>query len=570
MKKYKNYFICFVIVIMLLVITIFKEEDNASSLNLEDFKILEVKRIDNKVTLIFEKCPNATHYLVTVTDLDGNVLFMEDVTDNKVSLQSVHAEYDESVNISVVAFNDMEEQKESNNIYPYKWQNPSFDDEANSKIVGENKDFGIKILGEIKDYNLKILYKNNVVYKIPLNNNYLLVSYNVLKDYKGKLTAVITDKEDTILHEMNFYNNPVIVSNVSITSPLNEEEIPWDNINLSFIGGDNATTYKVNIYKGKRKVKTLEENNKGLITIPAKYLEENTTYTLELLAIYSDYEEIAKRDYVVINVLDRKSVSPVYTNYNPEAIKSGTYVSLLSKTENATIKYTTNGSNPLRNGKIYQEPIRITNNMKIKAVALKDGLENSPITSFDFKIDNKIPVIYLSPSRQEKNLGVLEVGYTTEKEMMNKLCDKLETKLKNSGFIVYRNNPEKDMMEWLNESRRFNASLHLAIHSNGSSKHDTKGMEIYVDDFDSKMLSLATIMYSNLYDIYPYKSSITNRGIKYALGSLGEVKKENTSRGILIEIAHHDDYDDAKWMVDNLEEISNNIANSIISYYGLG
>ena len=126
------------------------------------------------------------------------------------------------------------------------------------------------------------------------------------------------------------------------------------------------------------------------------------------------------------------------------------------------------------------------------------------------------------------------------------------------------------MMEWLNESRRFNASLHLAIHSNGSSKHDTKGMEIYVDDFDSKMLSLATIMYSNLYDIYPYKSSITNRGIKYALGSLGEVKKENTSRGILIEIAHHDDYDDAKWMVDNLEEISNNIANSIISYYGLG
>ncbi len=570
MKKYKNYFICFLVIIMILVITIFKEEDNASSLSLEDFKILEVKQIDNKVTLTFEKCLNATHYLVTVTDLDENILFMEDVVENSVSLQSIHAEYEQSVNISVIAFNDMEEQKNSSNTFTYKWQNPSFDDEENSQIVRENKDFGIKILGDIKDYNLKILYKNNVIYKIPLQSNYLTISYNVLKDYKGKLTAIITDNENTILHEMNFYNNPVIVSNVSITSPFNEEEIPWDNINLSFLGGDNATSYKVNIYKGKKKVRTMESQDKGLITIPSKYLEENTTYKLELLAIYSDYEEIAKRDYVIINVLDKRSVSPVITNYNPDNIKSGTYISLLSKTENATIKYTTDGSNPLRNGKIYKEPIRITNNVEIKAVALKDGLENSPLTSFDFKINNKIPVIYLSPSRQEKNIGILEVGYTTEKEMMNKLCDKLEVKLRNQGFIVYRNDPEKDMMEWLNESRSVNASLHLAIHSNGSTNHDTKGMEIYVDDVDSKMLSLATIMYSNLYEIYPYKSSVTNRGVKYALGSLGEVKKENTSRGVLIEIAHHDDIDDAKWMVDNLEEISNNIANSIISYYGLG
>lgn len=569
MKKYRNYFISITIVVLLLVILIFKEEDNASSLSLENFKIIDVKLIDNKTTLTFEKSKNATHYLVTVTDLDENVLFMEDVSKNVISLQSVHAEYEQDVNINVIAFNAKEE-KSSSNTYKYKWQNPSFDDNKNSKIVNENTDFNINILGDIKNYNLKILYKNNVIFKIPLKSNYLSISYNVFKDYKGKLTAVITDLEDTILHEMNFYNNPVIVSNISITSPKNDEEISWDNLNLAYEGGENATTYKVNIYKGKKKIKTIIENNKGLITIPSKYLEENTTYKLELLAIYSDYEEIAKRDYVTINVLDKKSVSPVYTNYDIENIKSGTYVSLLSKTKNVTIKYTTDGSNPLKKGKIYKEPIEITKNVKIKAIALKDGLETSPITSFDFKIDNKIPVIYLSPSRQEKNIGVLEVGYTTEKEMMNKLCDKLEIKLRNNGFIVYRNDPEKDMMEWLNESRGVNASLHLAIHSNGSSNHDTKGMEIYVDDVDSKMLSLATIMYSNLYEIYPYKSSITNRGIKYALGSLGEVKKENTSRGILIEIAHHDDKDDAKWIVDNLDEISNNIANSIIGYYKIG
>lgn len=568
MKKYQKYILILTLIILVLGIMLFKEEDNAINISLGDFKIEEVKIVDNKTLLFFEKCLNATHYLVSVTDLNDNILFMEDVKGNIVSLQSVHAEYNQSVNVKVIAYNVKEEQKESNT-YTYKWQNPSFDDETNSKIVKENKDFGIKILGDTKDYNLKIFYKNNVVYKMPLNSNYLLISYNVLKDYKGKLTAVICDNEDIILHEMNFYNNPVIVSNVSITSPKNEEEIALDSINLTFLGGENATTYRVNIYKGNKKVKTVEEHNKGLITIPMKYLEENTTYRLELLAIYNDYEEIAKRDYVTINVLEKKSVSPVITNYDPETIKSGTFISLLTKTENATIKYTTDGSNPLRKGKVYQEPIKINHNTLIKAVAIKDGLDTSPITSFDFKIDNKIPVIYLSPSRQEKNIGVNEVGYTTEKEMMNKLCDKLEVKLKNKGFTIYRNNPDKDMMEWLSESRNVNSSLHLAIHSNGSSKHDSKGMEIYVDDYDSEMLSLATIMYSNLYEIYPHKSSITNRGVKYAKGSLGEVKKENTKKGILIEIAHHDDYDDAKWMVDNLEEISNNISNSITKYYGL-
>lgn len=570
MKKYKNYLICFTIVIIILVITIVKEEDNASSLALESFNINEVKLVDNKVTLSFEKCPNATHYLVTVTDKDDNILFVEDTKENVISLQSVHAEYEEEVIITVTAFNEREEQIKNNNTYTYKWQNPSFDDENNSKIVTENKDFFIKVLGDMsKDYNLKILYKNNIIYKTELNTNYLLISYNVLKDYKGKLTAVISDSDDTILHEMNFYNNPIIVSNVSITYPSINQDVPFDNLNLTFEGGENATLYKVNIYKGKRKVKTLE-GSKGLITIPAKIFSENTTYKLELLATYKDYEEIAKRAEVTINVGEKKQVGPVYTNYNPETIKSGTYVSLLSRTTNATIKYTTDGTNPLKKGKVYKEPIKITSNMKLKAVAIKEGLETSDITSFDFKINTKMPVIYLSPSKQEKNIGVNEVGYTTEADMMNKLSNILEDKLKKAGFIVYRNNPEKDMMEWLSESRSVHADLHLAIHSNGSTNHDTKGMEIYVDDVDSEMLSLASIIYTNLYNIYPYKGNTTDRGIKYALGSLGEVKKVNTSKGILIEIAHHDDKEDAKWMVDNLEQISNNIANSIISYYGLG
>ena len=42
---------------------------------------------------------------------------------------------------------------------------------------------------------------------------------------------------------------------------------------------------------------------------------------------------------------------------------------------------------------------------------------------------------------------------------------------------------------------------------------------------------------------------------------------EYVANGALIEVAFHDNYEDAMWMVEKMEEIGQNIANSIISYY---
>ena len=95
-------------------------------------------------------------------------------------------------------------------------------------------------------------------------------------------------------------------------------------------------------------------------------------------------------------------------------------------------------------------------------------------------------------------------------------------------------------------------------------------METYVDSSSSLGYSFANILYNNLYSIYPYQNSTTNHGVKYALGGLGEVNPLNISRGVLIEVAYHDNYDDAKWIVDNYEKIGENIASSIISFYQIG
>ena len=61
--------------------------------------------------------------------------------------------------------------------------------------------------------------------------------------------------------------------------------------------------------------------------------------------------------------------------------------------------------------------------------------------------------------------------------------------------------------------------------------------------------------------------STYNQGVKYADGSLGEVNDDFIKCGALIEIAYHDNYYDAIWIVNNMEEIAQNIADSILKFY---
>jgi N-acetylmuramoyl-L-alanine amidase len=151
---------------------------------------------------------------------------------------------------------------------------------------------------------------------------------------------------------------------------------------------------------------------------------------------------------------------------------------------------------------------------------------------------------------------------------MNRLADKLQSILIDNGFNVYRNNPDKKIIDWGIESKENNCSLHLALHSNGSSKHLKKGMEIYVNNYKSNMYSLATVLIDNLFEIYPYKEETLNyRGVKEGLDNIGEVDPNYVKNGILFEIAYHDNREDAIWIINNIEDIAKNISNTLIEYY---
>ena len=76
------------------------------------------------------------------------------------------------------------------------------------------------------------------------------------------------------------------------------------------------------------------------------------------------------------------------------------------------------------------------------------------------------------------------------------------------------------------------------------------------------------LFYCAMYGIYPDKDkAYADRGVKYANGALGEVNDNYLPFGILVEVAHHDYYEDALWIMQNKKLIGYNIADSILKYY---
>jgi len=69
----------------------------------------------------------------------------------------------------------------------------------------------------------------------------------------------------------------------------------------------------------------------------------------------------------------------------------GTQVTLTSATVSAAVYYTTDLSEPTTSSTLYTGPIIISNDITIKAIAVKPGLTNSPVVSFTYTV--KMPIL---------------------------------------------------------------------------------------------------------------------------------------------------------------------------------
>ena len=175
-----------------------------------------------------------------------------------------------------------------------------------------------------------------------------------------------------------------------------------------------------------------------------------------------------------------------------------------------------------------------------------------------------MPIIYLSPSTQEWNYYV---NGGTEEEYMNLLADKMVPYLDASGIRYDRNTPSMTAADSIAASNAGNFDLHLALHSNAApeGQYGTSRGSIafyYPGSIQGKWA--ADIIANNLRSIYPLPDKV--RAVSTT--TLGEVRKVRAP-AVLLELAFHDNPDDAQWIVTHIDAMAESIVLSLTEYFGI-
>lgn len=174
-----------------------------------------------------------------------------------------------------------------------------------------------------------------------------------------------------------------------------------------------------------------------------------------------------------------------------------------------------------------------------------------------------MPKIYLSPSTQEGNQYVTG---GSEEYYMNQVADALEPYLRANAISFTRNRPDMRVTEIQRESNAGDYAVHLALHSNAApaSRYGSlRGVDIYYFPGSAQGKRLAEITAENFKEIYPDPNLVDIRGTT-ALGEVDRVKAPS----LFIEIAYHDNTDDANWIVNNIDRIAKTVALSLTEYFG--
>lgn len=176
-----------------------------------------------------------------------------------------------------------------------------------------------------------------------------------------------------------------------------------------------------------------------------------------------------------------------------------------------------------------------------------------------------MPIIYLSPSTQDWNAYV--TGSGSEEYNMNLLADALVPYLLSNGIQYKRNRPEMTAGSSVWEANQGNYDFYLALHSNAAPEGhygEARGIIAFYYPGSSQGQLAAELIAQELRKIYPLPDKVTTRSTT----TLGEVRQSNAP-AVLVEIGYHDNYEDARWIENNIPEIARNLVLSLTDYFGI-
>ncbi|MCQ2307677.1 MAG: chitobiase/beta-hexosaminidase C-terminal domain-containing protein [Bacteroidales bacterium] len=200
-------------------------------------------------------------------------------------------------------------------------------------------------------------------------------------------TATVTVADNAITTEYNTGGKPYAVTLETATGgyyiKLNNGKYINNASSTGIAAGETASSvWAFNSYEGGMIAQNTSNNNRFIGGASAAGATYKAYAASNLGGETNPVVMLFKKDLT-------PSVESVATpTFSPEA---GTYteaqnVTISCTTEGATIYYTTDGTTPGTPSTVYSTPISITQTTTVKAIAMKDGLDNSEVASAEYVI----------------------------------------------------------------------------------------------------------------------------------------------------------------------------------------
>ena len=187
------------------------------------------------------------------------------------------------------------------------------------------------------------------------------------------------------------YTEPVeIVGNGTFRARAFKDGL-FDSNTVDFIVMHMAVPSPTAVFENKRLVLSCaDEKAKIMYTLDADATTDNTGAWSLYEGPIALTENCTVRFYGVrdnFNDSDIQSFAFIYSNYRAadptiERNAEGTHIVMETPTEGAEIRYTTDGSEPTAQSKLYTGPVEIEGNFTFSAIAIADGLFNSEVNRY--------------------------------------------------------------------------------------------------------------------------------------------------------------------------------------------
>lgn len=170
--------------------------------------------------------------------------------------------------------------------------------------------------------------------------------------------------------------------------------VQMEEVAVEELATDMVITYVklagVTITEGEKAKYYVAEQDGATVTLYDQFgINPAVGENLNVIGIVSVYNgalqvypiEVTDESGVVVE----RVADPVFTP-GAGAVLAGTKVSIATTTEGASIHYTVDGTEPTADSALYTEPIEVSEAMTIKAIAVKEGAEDSEVVAAEYTI----------------------------------------------------------------------------------------------------------------------------------------------------------------------------------------